>query len=210
VRFDADPRLIRRRVLLVGDGPERENLEDQVRRSGLEGSVVFAGMVEYSQLAGYLAAGDVFVTASVTEVHPLTVIEALASGLPVMGIRSPGIQDTIEEGVNGFLSPEDLAGFTAKLARIVAEPETRRRMADQARRSAGQYAIGRPAALIDRYQRLVAARPTRRANRWRMAWQRLVTGDVNRFRWPPEESLARRHRRPRVPDRSSQPAVPAG
>ena len=163
------------RLLLVGDGPERENLEDQVRRSGLEGSVAFAGMVEYSQLAGYLAAGDVFVTASVTEVHPLTVIEALASGLPVMGIRSPGIQDTIEEGVNGFLSPEDLAGFTAKLARIVAEPETRRRMADQARRSAGQYAIERTGGLlIDRYQRLVAARPTRRENRWRMAWQRLV------------------------------------
>jgi hypothetical protein len=48
-------------------------------------------------------------------------------------------------------------------------------MADQARRSAGPYAIERTGGLlIDRYQRLVAARPTRRENRWRMAWQRLV------------------------------------
>jgi glycosyltransferase involved in cell wall biosynthesis len=163
------------RLLLVGDGPERENLEDQVKRSALEGKVVFAGMVEYSDLASYLAAGDVFVTASVTEVHPLTVIEALASGLPVMGIRSPGVEDTVEEGVNGFLSPEDLAGFTAKLARLLAEPETRRRMAGQARRSAELYAVDRTSAVLsDHYERLVAARPTRRENRWRMAWERLV------------------------------------
>jgi len=132
-------------------------------------------MVEYSGLPGYLAAGDAFVTASVTEVHPLSVIEALASGLPVMGIRSPGMEDTIEDGVNGFLSPEDMAGFTAKLARIVAEPETRRRMAEQARASAEPYAIERTSALlIQHYERLVVARPARRENRWRMAWQRLV------------------------------------
>jgi len=163
------------RLLLVGDGPERENLEDQVKRSGLEGKVVFAGMVEYSDLASYLAAGDVFVTASVTEVHPLTVIEALASGLPVMGIRSPGVEDTVEEGINGFLSPEDLAGFTAKLGRLLAEPETLRRMAGQARRSAERYAIDRTAAVLsEHYDRLLAARPMRRENRWRMAWERIV------------------------------------
>jgi glycosyltransferase involved in cell wall biosynthesis len=163
------------RLLLVGDGPERENLEDQVRRSGLAGRVVFTGMVEYGALPNYLAAADVFVTASVTEVHPLSVIEALASGLPVMGVRSPGIEDTIEEDVNGFLSPEDLASFTAKLARLVAEPETRRRMAEKARTSAEAYAIERTSVLLaQHYERLVAARPARRERPWRMAWQRLV------------------------------------
>ncbi len=163
------------RLMLVGDGPERENLEDQVMRSGLEGKVVFTGMVEYAALPGYLGAGDVFVTASVTEVHPLSVIEALASGLPVMGIRSPGIEDTIEDGVNGFLSSEELAGFTAKLSRIVAEPDARCRMAEQARASAEAYAIERTSArLIEHYERLVAARPAKRERRWRMAWQRLV------------------------------------
>jgi glycosyltransferase involved in cell wall biosynthesis len=162
-------------LLLVGDGPERGNLEDQVRRSGLEGKVAFTGLVEYDGLPGYLAVGDVFVTASVTEVHPLSVIEALAAGLPVVGIRSPGIQDTIRDDVNGYLCPDDLAGFTAKLARIVAEPETRRRMSAEARASAEPYAIERTSAqLIGHYERLARARPARRENRWRMAWQRLV------------------------------------
>jgi len=64
--------------------------------------------------------GDAFVTASVTEVHPLTVIEAMASGLPVLGIQSPGVGDTIQEGVTGFLAPqEDLAMFTAKMVKLL-------------------------------------------------------------------------------------------
>src|SRR3989337_3250375 len=142
-------------LLLLGDGPERENLQHLASQSGVEKQVVFCGMVPYRDLPCYLAAGDAFVTASVTEVHPLSVIEALASGLPVMGIRSPGMEDTIEDGVNGFLSPEDMAGFTAKLARIVAEPETRRRMAGQARASAGAYAIeGHSAPLVQTYEGL--------------------------------------------------------
>jgi glycosyltransferase involved in cell wall biosynthesis len=163
------------RLLLVGDGPEKDNLEDQLRRSGLKGKVHFAGMVEYERLPGYLAASDIFVTASVTEVHPLSVIEALAASLPVVGIRSPGIEDTIQDDLNGSLCPNDLASFTAKLARVVGEPKTRRRMAAQARASAEQYAIERTSSrLIEQYERLVKAGPRRRENRWRMAWQRLV------------------------------------
>jgi len=127
------------KLLLVGDGPERENLEAQVASSGLEGRVRFAGMVAYADLPGYLAAADVFATASVTEVHPLSVIEALAVGLPVMGIRSPGIEDTIVDGDNGFLSTNDLAVFTAKLSRLVAESDSRQRMSQRARETAEQY-----------------------------------------------------------------------
>ncbi|MEW6567829.1 MAG: glycosyltransferase [Chloroflexota bacterium] len=163
------------RLLLVGDGPERDNLEDRVARSGLEGKVHFAGMVEYGELPGYLAAADVFVTASVTEVHPLSLIEALAAALPAVGIDSPGVSDTIVDGVNGFLSPHDLAAYTAKLARIVAEGETRRRLSEQARKSSEMYAIERTSHLLEeRYQQLMQQPPHRRANRWQMAWHRWV------------------------------------
>ena len=54
-------------------------------------------------MPGYLAMCDAFVTASVTEVHPLSVIEAMAASLPVMGIHSPGVGDTVEDGITGFL-----------------------------------------------------------------------------------------------------------
>ncbi len=163
------------RLLLVGDGPERDNLEDRVAQSGLEGKVFFAGMVEYAELPRYLAACDAFVTASVTEVHPLSLIEALAAGLPAMGVDGPGVADTIVDGVNGYLAPHDLAAYTAKLARMVGEGETRRRMSEEARRSSEQYAIERTSHLLEeRYLRLLQERPHRRVNRWQMAWRRWV------------------------------------
>ena len=162
-------------LLLLGDGPERENLQHLASQSGVEKQVVFCGMVPYRDLPCYLAAGDVFVTASVTEVHPLSVIEALASGLPVLGIDSPGIADTIVDGENGLLSTNDLAAFTAKLARLVADRKLRKKLAEGASRSADQYAIENTSAVVEsQYERLVTERPRWRDRRWRMFWQRLM------------------------------------
>jgi 1,2-diacylglycerol 3-alpha-glucosyltransferase len=143
-------------LLILGDGPERENLEDRVRVMGINERVKFTGMIPYPELPAYMAAADVFVTASVTEVHPLSVIEALASGLPVIGIDSPGVGDTVEDGVTGFLAPEeDLAVFTAKISRIINDHEARQRMSEQAIKSSMQYAIENTTqTMINRYQKL--------------------------------------------------------
>ena len=162
------------RLVLVGEGPERDNLEDQVLRSGLQGRVAFAGFVDYDELPRYLAMADAFVTASVTEVHPLSVIEAMASGLPVLGIVSPGIEDTVEDGVTGYLSTEDLPGFTAKMSRLVSEKDRRAEMSDRARQAAEDYAIERTSArLLQYYDKLVLERP-RRMRRARLLWERVV------------------------------------
>jgi glycosyltransferase involved in cell wall biosynthesis len=84
------------------------------------------------------------------------VIEALASGLPVVGIQSPGVGDTIEDGVSGYLAPEeDLAVFTAKLSRIVTDRDAREKMAIQAKEISKVYSIENTTqTMIDRYQRL--------------------------------------------------------
>jgi glycosyltransferase involved in cell wall biosynthesis len=162
-------------LLLVGDGPERENLADLAHRGGIQDKVRFTGMVEYEDLPRYLAAADAFVTASVTEVHPLSVIEALAAGLPVLGVHSPGVGDTVVEGYNGLLSEHDVAAFAAKLTRLVADEATRSRLASHARESAEEYAIERTSALVEgHYQRLVSEPPRPHGRRWRMLWQRFV------------------------------------
>jgi glycosyltransferase involved in cell wall biosynthesis len=162
------------RLLLVGEGPERDNLEDHVSRSGLRGRVGFTGLVDYVDLPIYLATADAFVTASVTEVHPLSVIEAMAAGLPVLGITSPGIEDTIEDGKTGYLAPDDLPAFTAKMTRLVAEREGRREMSQRARQASEAYAIERTSSrLMEHYDKLVLERP-RREQRARLLWQRVV------------------------------------
>jgi len=144
-------------LILIGDGPERDNLEDRVRRSGIEDRVHFTGLVPYELIPRYMAVADAFVTASVTEVHPLTVIEAMASGLPVLGIISPGVGDIVRDGVTGFLVPgDDLAAFTAKMVRLVVDHENRKNMSLQAREAANSYAIELTAQmLLERYQKVI-------------------------------------------------------
>lgn len=168
----ADPRVW---LVLVGDGPDRDNLEDRARHSGVGERVVFTGLIPYTDVPRYLAMADVFVTASRTEVHPLSVIEALAAGLPVVGIDSPGVSDTIVDGENGLVAQDDLAAFTAKLSHIVIDGEMRRRMAARARLSAEAYDIERTSVQVEaRYRDLVERRSHPKKTPLQRAWARLL------------------------------------
>jgi glycosyltransferase involved in cell wall biosynthesis len=142
-------------LLLVGDGPEREKLEEQVAQSGLSGRVHFTGQVNYETIPAYLTMSDAFVTASVSEVHPLSVIEAMAAGLSVLGIQSVGVGDTVQDGLTGFLSSEELPAFTAKLTRLCLDTSLRHKMGKAARKEAERYAIERTnASMLSHYEQL--------------------------------------------------------
>lgn len=145
-------------LLLVGDGPERDNLQDRVIHMSMASRVHFSGMVPYADIPRYLAMADAFVTASVTEVHPYTVIEAMASDLPVLGIQSPGVGDIVEDGKTGLLADEeDLAAFTALMVRLVTEHDQRRRMGQHARQSAANYDIRRTTQMmLERYHKVIS------------------------------------------------------
>ena len=146
-------------LVMVGDGPERIKLQDQVTQMGLPARIKFTGFVPYPELPNYMALGDAFITASVTEVHPLSVIEAMAAGLPVLGIASPGIEDSIQDGVTGYLSTEDIAAFTAKMVLLVTDHENRNRMSEQARQAAEKYDIRHTTKLLlEHYERLYKIR----------------------------------------------------
>jgi glycosyltransferase involved in cell wall biosynthesis len=102
----------------------------------------------------------------VTEVHPLSVIEAMASGLPVVGIQSPGVGDTVEDGVTGYLAPEeDLAVYTAKISRIITDQDARIRMSTTAKEVSSNYSIENTTKImIDRYQKLYLEYSGKKAN----------------------------------------------
>jgi glycosyltransferase involved in cell wall biosynthesis len=97
-------------------------------------------------------------------VHPLSLIEAMAAGLPILGIDSPGVGDIVSDGVTGFLSPsEDLATFTAKMVRLVTDDRQREAMAKNARKRAMNFAVERAGSrLLDLYQELVDRSHTRK------------------------------------------------
>jgi 1,2-diacylglycerol 3-alpha-glucosyltransferase len=149
------------RLLLVGDGPEAPRLRQQVAQMGLHPLVHFAGLRPYAEVPGYLAAADAFITASVTEVHPLSVVEALAAGLPVIGVNAPGVNDLIEHGYNGLLALEDAASLAAHIVRLMADESLRARLAAGARATSERYSIERTTAeYLRHYEALVALRTT--------------------------------------------------
>ncbi len=128
-------------LLIMGGGPEEESLKKLVAENNVNDRVHFLGMVAYEHVPKYLAMSDIFVTASVTEVHPLSVIEAMATGLPALGIRSVGVGDTIEDGITGFLSSQNQAAFAAKLTRLCLDRSLRRKMGQAARKASDRYSI---------------------------------------------------------------------
>jgi glycosyltransferase involved in cell wall biosynthesis len=157
-------------LVLVGEGPARKEIDAKVRGLGIQGRVVFTGLVPYANIPRYLAAVDAFVTASVTEVHPFTIIEAMAAGRPVLGIRSPGVGDTVQDGRNGYLAAEeDLAVFTAKMLRLVMDHQQRQALAAQASQDAELYSIDRTnQMMLERYTRVIEVARNRKSNlpRW--------------------------------------------
>ncbi len=143
-------------LLLIGGGPEETALKETATRSGAAGRIHFTGMLPYHELPRYLSMGDIFVTASVTEVHPLSVVEAMGSGLPVLGIHSVGVGDIVEDGVTGLLASPDQAAFAAQLTRLCMDPDLRQSMGKAARQASEKYAIERTTQImLERYERLL-------------------------------------------------------
>ncbi len=150
-------------LLILGGGPEEEPLKKLAATLGIESVVHFLGMIDYELVPGYLAICDIFVTASVTEVHPLSVIEAMAAGLPEVGLRSVGVGDTIEDGLTGYLASQNPAAFAARLTRLCLDRPLRREMGIAARRASEKYAIERTTrSMLAHYERLVAEAVPRR------------------------------------------------
>lgn len=144
-------------LLIVGGG-QKEHVEEIKPVAGelhIADRVRFTGMIPYAQLPSYLAMCDAFVTASVTEVHPFSVIEAMATGLPVVGIDSPGIGDSVTDGVSGLLSTKDIASFTAKLTLLCLDRNLQKRLGAEAKKASEQFSIERTTKImLGHYSRL--------------------------------------------------------
>lgn len=90
-------------LILVGDGSKRGNLERQVKELGINDSVQFFGEVPHDELPHYYHKADVFVMPSLSEGFGITVIEAMACGVPVVGSRVGGLLDIIRDEETGLL-----------------------------------------------------------------------------------------------------------
>lgn len=119
-------------AVIVGDGPDRDAVEAEIRRLGLDGSVRLTG--ERGDVPALLAGSDVFVLSSRSEGLPVSVLEAMAAELPIVASNVGGLAELVVDGESGILvppgDPESLAGG---LRRLIEDPELRRGLGAAAR-----------------------------------------------------------------------------
>lgn len=111
------------KLMIVGDGPALNGLKQLASEMGIADAVIFTGMVNPSLVPDYLAAADLFVMTSKSEVKPLAQLEALAAGVPIVAVAAAGANDTITDGVNGLLVAEDTEAIAQGVLDLVFSPE---------------------------------------------------------------------------------------
>ena len=147
-------------LCLVGDGPDRTRLERRMHELGVAKRCLFVGYQE--NVARFYDAMDVLLLTSVNEGTPVSVIEALAAGRPVVATRVGGVSDVVRDGVDGFLAEvADVESLAARLAELAGDPELRTRMGNAGRAHVvDRYAVERLVDDIDRlYRSLLPGRP---------------------------------------------------
>jgi glycosyltransferase involved in cell wall biosynthesis len=123
------------RLTIAGDGADRRKLERLARELGLTGNVAFLGNTSREQVGRILDEADVAVLPSLTEGLPVSLLEALARGIPVVASRVGGIPELVQDRVNGLLvPPADSAALAGALKLLVSDPTLRLQLAQSARR----------------------------------------------------------------------------
>jgi len=140
-------------LCMVGDGPDRPQLEQRAHELGIARDTLFLGYQE--DVAPFYAAFDALVLPSSTEGTPVSAIEALAAGRPVVATRVGGVPDVVVEGEDGFLvEPGATDDIAARLAQLARDPKLREQMGRAGReRVLPRYAVGRLVDDVDRLYR---------------------------------------------------------
>ncbi len=145
------------RVLLVGDGVLRETLEQQVRDLGLSDVVRFLG--HRNDVPRLLAASDISVLTSLWEGLPRVLVQAAATGKPIVTFDVEGAWEVVRDGRNGFIvQSRDVDSFSQRLETLLADRDNARRLGQAGREQIGsQWTIETMLDRLDRlYQRLAS------------------------------------------------------
>jgi 1,2-diacylglycerol 3-alpha-glucosyltransferase len=184
-------------LFVVGGGPLEDDLPQLVSELGISAQVHFTGPIGYEMVANYLAAADIFATASESEVHPLTVIEAMAAGLPVIAPASPGIVDTVVTGESGLLTNRPEGGLAAAMVGLALNQSRRLKMQMMAKQASLCYDMNKTVAkTVELYTRLRETRPDlkrkKEHGRWVLSNDRMqpLVNQLSRILRPPDSPRA--------------------
>jgi len=129
------------KVLIIGDGPERANLESLIKSKGLEQHVVITGFQK--DIRPFISVSDCIALTSQAEAFPLSIIEGMAMGKPVISSEVGGTPEQIEHGVTGLLYKSGAIENLAKYLKVLSDPALRTKMGERARQAAcDRFSLG--------------------------------------------------------------------
>ncbi|MFN2179268.1 MAG: glycosyltransferase [Candidatus Promineifilaceae bacterium] len=127
------------RLLLIGDGPQRNDLEKYAQELGLGNRVIFTGLVPFEDIPDHLKAADIFSFASITETQGLVTMEAMAADLPVVAVDASGTSDVVTDGEEGLLTENDSHALAQALMRVLNDEALMARLEDGVKEKAKSF-----------------------------------------------------------------------
>ncbi|MBZ9686175.1 glycosyltransferase [Clostridium estertheticum] len=111
------------KCIIIGDGPEKENILKTIEEQGLKDTVILMGLVSPVDVCKYYMASDIFVFSSQSETQGMVILEAMAGKCAVVAIRSSGIDDVIHNEYNGFMTKADIDLWSEKVIYLMEHPK---------------------------------------------------------------------------------------
>lgn len=121
------------KIMFVGEGSLRNEIEKQAQNRRIVSQVMITGLLPQQQMQHYYAAGDIFVQASLTETQGMSLLEALATGLPAVAVRATGAVDQIEHNKTGLLVDNDEKVFSSAVQELLKNTVKSREIGEAAR-----------------------------------------------------------------------------
>jgi 1,2-diacylglycerol 3-alpha-glucosyltransferase len=152
------------RLVLIGDGPDRKDLEALAKELGIRRRVTFTGSRPFSEVPSYMKAANLFGFASITETQGLATLEAMAAGLPVVAVDASGTRDILNHGQQGYLVENNAEALAAAVKKLLSNPERMKKFAHAAYKRAQSFNIENlTKSLLDVYEQAIY---TKKKNRF--------------------------------------------
>ncbi len=126
------------KFIIVGDGPDKQHLENMVEKLSLQDKIVFTGRIPADEVYKYYALGDVFVSASTFEVHSMSYLEALAGGLPLLCRKDDALLGVLDPGKNGqmYTTQEEFVNYAVQM---LSDEDYRKALAEASLQKADEF-----------------------------------------------------------------------
>lgn len=143
-------------LVLVGDGPERRNLEKMSRELGIERRTHFIGFIDPSQTPLAYSDAALLVFCSTSETQGLAIPEAMACGLPPVVVKDPAYREIVKHGYNGVVAKRGNKGFAQAVCQTLADPKLIKELSKNAQKTVSSYSLDKSVDNLERlYHQLI-------------------------------------------------------